>query len=300
LASLLLCETVGRVENARTSSDQVIIEFSTMNRAFFTVFRCIVGGDCADINGRPLWLQLTQRLGWGYGVMYVAMTMFVCFGLFNVIVALFVENVVNASKTDERMKRRSRLRDQTFFAQKMTELIGVLVRLQEEALESVHQRSERCASNRDSSRASTRRNSRQDNSASYEAILQASKSEITPQVFERLRLDPAAIDIFEDLDIADEDRFSLFETLDADHSGAIDLAELIDGVWKLRGEARRSDIIALDFIMQRLSSQIEESFSEMLARCSSLEASISRVSSSAAPPREPRSGVCLNQVASTT
>lgn len=251
VVSLILRETLGDVNDPSTQ------EFAKVHTAFFTVFRCMVGGDCSDINGRPLVLQLARDHGWAYAVVYCVVTIFMVFGLFNVIIALFVENVVTASKTDDRMKRRERLRDRTFFAEKMTELIAILLHLQDEASAN--------------DRFSMRKSAVGTGTNSYEAIVRASKIEITPGLFERLRQDDMAQEIFEDLDIADEDRFSLFETLDADNSGTIDLAELIDGIAKLRGEARRSDIISLDFMLQRISQQVKDSLELILFRLSTLD-----------------------------
>merc|ERR1712113_1192003 len=57
-------------------------------------------------------------------------------------------------------------------------------------------------------------------------------------------------DILRDLDIADEDQLDLFDTLDVDGGGTIDLEELITGIAKLRGDARRSDIVGVGLIVR--------------------------------------------------
>ena len=54
----------------------------------------------------------------------------------------------------------------------------------------------------------------------------AENLEITPEIFEKLRGRDDIMCIFNDLDLADDDQFNLFETLDADGGGTIDMDEL--------------------------------------------------------------------------
>merc|ERR1712228_515227 len=50
------------------------------------------------------------------------------------------------------------------------------------------------------------------------------------------------------------DQLDLFETLDVDGGGTIDLEELIIGISKLRGEARRSDVVGVKLIARSIQS----------------------------------------------
>merc|ERR1719433_1176027 len=88
----------------------------------FTVFRCIVTGECTDTKGRPMFSLIVNAYGWGYGIIYCAVEVFMTFGLFNVIVAIFVENVLAGAKTNDQLMRRQRLRDEAFWGTKMLEL----------------------------------------------------------------------------------------------------------------------------------------------------------------------------------
>merc|ERR1719335_6522 len=57
--------------------------------------------------------------------------------------------------------------------------------------------------------------------------------------------DSAACKLLDELDIPrGAERAELFEVLDADGSGTLSAAEFISGLMKVRGEARKSDIIA--------------------------------------------------------
>merc|ERR1712113_544524 len=55
--------------------------------------------------------------------------------------------------------------------------------------------------------------------------------------------DPEVQSIMDDLDIPPE-RADLFDILDADGSGDLEVTELVQGLLKVRGEARKSDAVA--------------------------------------------------------
>merc|ERR1712050_496485 len=81
-------------------------------------------------------------------------------------------------------------------------------------------------------------------------MFEVSQIEITPEFFEDLRTFDEFQEILRDLDIADEDQLDLFDTLDVDGGGTIDLEELITGIAKLRGGARRSDIVGVGLVVR--------------------------------------------------
>merc|ERR1719157_532532 len=91
--------------------------------------------------------------------------------------------------------------------------------------------------------------------------------QITPDFFDHLRSFTEFQELLSDLDIADEDQLDLFETLDVDGGGTIDLEELIVGIWKLRGDARRSDIVGVSLMtrsMQLAMTRFEETTLDVL------------------------------------
>merc|ERR1712083_573287 len=87
---------------------------------------------------------------------------------------------------------------------------------------------------------------------------QVSSIELTPEFFEDLRKYTEFQDILRDLDIADEDQLDLFDTLDVDGGGTIDLEELITGISKLRGDARRSDIVGVGLIVRAVQLAVND------------------------------------------
>jgi len=80
--------------------------------------------------------------------------------------------------------------------------------------------------------------------------------QITPEIFEELRNHPRFQEVLTDLDVSDEDQVDLFETLDFDGSGEIDLQELILGISKLRGDARRADVVGISLMMRSVQHSL--------------------------------------------
>merc|ERR1719510_1079045 len=91
--------------------------------------------------------------------------------------------------------------------------------------------------------------------------------QLTPQFFERLRMYKEFHDLLTDLDIMDEDQVDLFETLDVDGSGTVDIEEFIVGIYKLRGDARRSDIVGVSL----MTRSVQQSVAKLLDRTQRLE-----------------------------
>uniref|UniRef100_A0A7S2P8D9 EF-hand domain-containing protein n=1 Tax=Zooxanthella nutricula TaxID=1333877 RepID=A0A7S2P8D9_9DINO len=242
---LVFRETLGNYQEIAHGAAQ---HFESVPRSFFTVFRCIVIGDCDDAEGRPILLLVTEKHGWIWGALWGVMSVFMTFGLFNVIVAMFVDNVVETAKVRDKQVRKWRLRDEEYFARKMSELLRITMDLCQPSMSRLGS---------SVSLRSQERKFRQSRTISdLDVVGLAESMEITPEVFDQLRAHPRACAIFDELDIADDDQYNLFDTLDVDGSGTIDTHELCDGILKLRGDACRSDIIAINFMLQALQGEL--------------------------------------------
>lgn len=101
-----------------------------------------------------------------------------------------------------------------------------------------------------------------------------------------MRNDATVQQVFDDLDLADEDQFCLFQTLDADGSGAVDLEELCSGISKLRGDACRSDIVSINFMIQGVRSELRTCNARFPRRMYKQEAMIAEVRSLHEPMSE--------------
>jgi len=251
--SLVLRETLGSVTEVGHGAEY----FSSVPRSFFSVFRCIVVGECADSSGRPLFVLVTEAYGWGFGLIFCITAVFMSFGLFNVIVAMFVENVVTAAKSKNMQARKERLRDKVYFAKKMDKLLKIICEIYDKR-----------------SGAEDDFDPRSDSDG---WLARQRWMEITPEFFNEFRYEARVQKIFDELDLADEDQFNLFDTLDADKSGTIDLEELCIGIQKLRGEACRSDIISINIMIQNVRQEMKLYMSSLARRVFKVDESLAEV-----------------------
>jgi len=75
---------------------------------------------------------------------------------------------------------------------------------------------------------------------------------------EVLETDGNAQQALQELDIQIADHRYLSDILDPDNSSTIGVFELIDGLQRLRGDPRRSDIIAVDLMIRSLQLKIDD------------------------------------------
>jgi len=216
--------------------------FQTVLTSSFTVFRCLVAAECTTSEGKPIFVLVSSQYGWMLAMFYCLVTVLMTFGLYNVIMAIYVENIVAAAKYNDLHQKRQRFLDAQVFAEKVIKLVDFICR--------VHKTYEV-----NEASAEVEQSSNNSNSIDLD---QVSAIEITPEFFDLLRSFREFQDLLNDLDIADEDQFDLFNTLDVDGSGAIDLEELVVGICKLRGPARRSDIIGVDLVARATQRSVEK------------------------------------------
>lgn len=226
VVALLFRETLGRHSSSARGAEY----FGTLSISFFTTFRCFVVGDCSTDDGRPIMVEVADAYGSGFAIFYSAISVLMTFGLYNVIIAIYVENTVAAAKFNELRLKQNRLMDEQMFAQKALELCIFVWQ------------------------------SHPDNLANspFTSLEMHEISDITikPDFFEDLRKNQLFRDILRELDIADEDQFELFDTVDVDGSGSIGLEDLVQGIAKLRGGARRSDIVGVSLMMRALQAEV--------------------------------------------
>lgn len=222
--ALFYTEMIGLDAKDHLKSD-VSPNFSSIAMSMFTGFNCLVVGDCTAMNGTPIFPHMVQQYGWAYGLVYGLTSVCMTFGLFNVIVAIYVENTVSAAKANEQAQRQSRLEDQNRFAEKMLILVHFLWTQKYEG-------------------------------SRHEFTLDAGlQMELPEGLIKNLITRPEMLQMLSDLDIPTEDHKDLFEICDADGSGIVTMSELVAGIRKLRGDPRRSDLV---YVMLRISQLLAE------------------------------------------
>eukprot|EP00928_Gymnodinium_smaydae_P011937 TRINITY_DN14365_c0_g1_i1.p1 TRINITY_DN14365_c0_g1~~TRINITY_DN14365_c0_g1_i1.p1 ORF type:complete len:576 (-),score=95.94 TRINITY_DN14365_c0_g1_i1:19-1746(-) len=93
-------------------------EFKDVSSAMFTIFRCFTDG-CSAYNGTPLQESLRADYGFGFMVVYILVFLLITFGLFNLIMAIFIDNVVTAQAD----KKRNELGEATDMVRRLIEKV---------------------------------------------------------------------------------------------------------------------------------------------------------------------------------
>eukprot|EP00928_Gymnodinium_smaydae_P029546 TRINITY_DN22216_c0_g1_i1.p1 TRINITY_DN22216_c0_g1~~TRINITY_DN22216_c0_g1_i1.p1 ORF type:complete len:676 (-),score=131.29 TRINITY_DN22216_c0_g1_i1:134-2050(-) len=220
--SLMLTQFLG---HSMTSDALIQEHFASLGTSMLMVFRCSVG-DCSYGNGTPVIMHLVSEYGWVYGVGYILGTMLVTFGIFNLIMATFVDNALAAARHNELLRMQTRLSDMDRQARIVSEFI-------ERLWICLHP-------NMDLKEFS---------------VAEAMSMTLAAEDFDRIIEDPDIQSILEELDVPEDDRRALFDVLDADGGGQLEMEELIKGIIKLRGDPRRSDVVHVGLVLRSLQEE---------------------------------------------
>jgi len=161
-------------------------------------------------------------------------------GFFNVISAIFVESSLASAAHLQRQRRRLKLEDKEIWSKNIMVLLTALhngaIHVGQEGLEFVEPG--RCTPQQ------------------AHAIL---CSNYPRSVLDAVIADDHTVShALRNLDIDQEDYTKLSDILDPDNSGTISGIELLDGLKRLRGDARRSDIITVDLMIRSLQERLED------------------------------------------
>eukprot|EP00927_Polykrikos_kofoidii_P021739 TRINITY_DN20495_c0_g1_i1.p1 TRINITY_DN20495_c0_g1~~TRINITY_DN20495_c0_g1_i1.p1 ORF type:complete len:603 (-),score=81.91 TRINITY_DN20495_c0_g1_i1:57-1865(-) len=213
-------------------------EFSTVPASMLTLFRCFTDG-CAAYDGTPLQARLFREFGAIIFVGWVVSYLFVTFGIFNLIMALFIEHVLDA----QTRRRRFDINERSD---------GVYIRLQEIMTEMVTHYSSQRLTPSEWTPGSPRKMSEE------------APREITRADFNKWLDNEKFVKVLEEADIDLSSKNEIFEVLDSDINGFLTQKELAIGLMRLRGPMRKTEIVATRLMMlhgtermQRLENTIE-------------------------------------------
>jgi len=156
---------------------------------------------------------------------------FVFIGVFNVIQAIFVERTLSSANKLEARRMTQRLNDPYRWKSKIMILLRKLYEKHGLTIEA----------------AACGKLSEQLEELIDEPIIQ--------EEFDLFIQDKDVLVALHDLEIDPSDHFQLFDILDADNTGSLSLCEFIDGLQRLRGGPRRSDIITVDLMVREIQEQ---------------------------------------------
>jgi len=231
VVALLLRESLGRHEDSSTS-----IYFANVPRAMYTTFRCSFG-DCTTINGTPIFEEVQVQFGTGYSLFYCLFIFTVTIGLFNVISAIFVESTIAARVACENNKLRQRIEDEELWARKATTLIRRLILHSEHAKEILKLEETQPLS---------------------DTVGILGHFEVDNTALDSFLDDPITVATLAELDIDPEDNARFVDIFDPDNGGTIAVHDLIEGLNRLRGKPRRSDIVTVELMIRSIQLQIAD------------------------------------------
>jgi len=223
--ALIFREILGRKQK-----ENIYELFDSVPRSMFTTFRCSFG-DCSTSGGVPIFEYVNKDYGWPASLFYCLFVFTVSIGLFNVISAIFVESTMVAAMALETTKRKARLQDEHRWNSRITALVRRIMDVSPE-----HSIPGRMS----------------------EAVAEIHDIRVQRSVIDEVVKDEAAIQALNDLDIDPEDHAYLSDILDPDNGGTIEICELVDGLRRLRGEPRRSDIVSVDLMIRALQKAVSE------------------------------------------
>jgi len=224
MVSLVFREAFGRKQK-----ENVYELFNSVPRSMFTTFRCSFG-DCSTAGGVPIFEYVHEEYGALASIFYCCFVFTITIGLFNVISAIFVESTMVAAQACESAKKRSRLSDERRWNTRICTLIKRLMLWSPEHGSIPGKMSD--------------------------AIEDIYAVDVGCSVIDLVVKDPEAIQALNDLDIDPEDHKYLADILDPDNGGSIRVCELIDGLRRLRGDPRRSDIVTVDLMIRSIQMQV--------------------------------------------
>lgn len=235
--------------------------FRTIPDAMFTAFRCFTG-ECTTYAGEPIHYLLALEFGYPFMFLYVGCYMLVTMGIFNVILAVYVDITMKAAKENDAVNAEQYSRESIRVAKTTRELLKKF------------SAAYRLFNDMDTWKESSSWGARLDlGRAGMFNETEMDKIAITKELFLLIVQDSAVQKLMDELDLP-PDRANLFEIIDADGSGTLQITELLHGLLKIRGDLSKSDAVASllatravqnmlsDFIVQS-KRNMQELYSEL-------------------------------------
>eukprot|EP00435_Cladocopium_sp_Y103_P036623 s2767_g9.t1 len=221
--------------------------FLTIPDSMFTCFRCFTG-ECVNDSGQPIHAMLADAFGPIFVFPYVASFMLVSLGIFNVILAVYVDITMKAAKEND-LTVEQHSRESIRIARIARELLkkfAAAFRLFQDM-------------NEEGNSASPKINISKSNGFMDADVLESIA--ITKELFLMVIQDRRVQGLMDELELP-PDRANLFEIIDADGSGTLQLSELVHGLLKIRGEISKSDVVAGLLATKAVQEKVDEVLQE--------------------------------------
>jgi len=262
----------GHAETLQSRSRRIEL-FGDIARSMFTSFRCFTDG-CTDLDGTPLMKPFIAADNFNYLLVggYCLVSLIIIFGVFNLIMAVFVETTMRAAKSSGFRSSHARQKEKQKLALKLHQVVrlfsGAQVAMESQSF--TRRGVNRLSSGRLATHRFERTCARFFGQKSLEVCPQeAPKTDseiqsmftstlVTRFVFDQMLDDPQAHELLEEMGLEKEEWDGLFDSLDADGNGYLTCGELISGLFSLRGEPKRSDIVATRLSVRSTQNALHE------------------------------------------
>jgi len=249
IISVFAAMTIGRSEKALEGDVQA--HFMSVPRSMFTVFRCYTG-ECIATNGMPIAAVLMEEYGAGFGILYLLTYMMVTLGLFNVILAVYVDITLKAARQHDVINKLQHDHESIRVAHTTRQLLKMFVAA-EQAFNSVSDSDRHCVDLRYVFKTANEANVTLDD-----------QIEISKQLFLLIIQDLSVQHLMDDLDIP-PDRAGLFDVIDAGGKGTLHVTALVQGLLKVRGDVKKSDVVASHLALKEVLSNLNQMREEAAA-----------------------------------
>ncbi|CAL1160493.1 unnamed protein product, partial [Cladocopium goreaui] len=204
--------------------DERVPEMRSLSRSWFTLFRCFTDG-CAAYDGTPLSERLYDIYGGWWVVPYVFLFVSITLGLFNLIMAIFIDNVM-ASQMQRKLQEISNtaksveidLKESLLRLTLQSKSNGVPPDVEKEIMHMDDHYHNHLARVR----------------AKFDLLVSA-EIVVTKAAFLSWLKDPGFVAVLKDADIETANESGIYEVLDADMSNTLSIDEVYVGLMRLRG-----------------------------------------------------------------
>jgi len=218
--------------------------FRTIPASMFTAFRCFTG-ECVNSQGHPMTDALATKFGLTFIIPYVASYMLVTMGIFNVILAVYVDITMRAAKENDVYNAEQHARESIRVARCARELLKRFATAYRELSDADHGSS--AVGKISSMEFTSNRAGVFTDDDNHDQI------EISKELFLVVIQDRGVQKLMDELDLP-PDRANMFEVIDADGNGTLHVTELVQGMLKIRGDLTKSDTVATLLATKALQS----------------------------------------------
>lgn len=228
-------------------------EFETLMVSMLTLFRCFTDG-CAAFDGTPLQDRLLRHYGWRFFIGYILVFMLVTVGIFNLIMAIFIDNVMT-TQLERKQRDLSETASDTEVALK-DNLCRLLLLSKTQLVPTTIAEEIRSIGEANLSHKAKVR-------AQFDCISSAPDVVISRDAFRVWLQDREFLRVLEDADIDIHNKSTLFDLMDADMGGSLSTDEVYNGLMQLRGPPTKGDIVGISLRVTHIARLVQESIKDL-------------------------------------